>query len=105
MRHVFLHKFHRQPFSVSKSMASMAFELVYMDLWGPYRVSDLTGASYFLTVVDDHTRCTWVYLLQNKVQVPTHVQNFTTDVQNQFKGKIKFIRSDNETEFFQDFCS
>lgn len=84
-----LAKFHRQPFSVSDSMATMAFELVHMDLWGPYRVPDLTGASYFLTVVDDHTRCTWVYLLQNKMQVPTHVQNFIAYVQNQFRGQIK----------------
>jgi len=40
-----LAKFHRQPFSVSKSMASMAFELVHINLWGPYKVSDLTGAN------------------------------------------------------------
>jgi len=86
-----LAKFHRQPFSVSNSMASMAFELVHMDLWGPYRVPDLTGASYFLTVADDHTRCTWVYLLQNKMQVPTYAQNFITYVQISSKGKSSVL--------------
>jgi len=60
-------KFHRQPFPISKSVTSMAFEIIHMDLWGPYKVSDLTGANYFLTVADDHTRCKWVYLWQNKM--------------------------------------
>ena len=74
-------KFHRLPFTQSDSIASLPFELVHMDLWGPYKTLDITGASYFLTVVDDHTRFTWVYLIQNKMQVRNCVKNFFAYVQ------------------------
>lgn len=34
------------------------FELLHIDIWGPYKHKSLTGASYFLTIVDDHSRFT-----------------------------------------------
>jgi len=49
-------KFHRLPFQRSNSLASKSFELVHMDLWGPYKTPDISGAHSFLTVLDDHTR-------------------------------------------------
>lgn len=33
------------------------------------------------------------------------IQNFIAYAKKQFQRKIKYIRSDNGTEFFQDFCS
>jgi len=48
-----LAKFHRYPFPLSKSAASHMFEVVHIDLWGPYEVSDKNGAHYFLTIRDD----------------------------------------------------
>ena len=54
-------KFHRMPFPVSDSRAKTPFELIHADLWGPYKTADTSGA---LTTLDDHTRLTWVYLLQ-----------------------------------------
>ena len=93
-------KFHRVPFSVSNSRATTSFELVHADLWGPYRKLDISGAYYFLTILDDHTRSTWVYLLQNKMQVPDQLRNFILHVQNQFSKTVKTIRTDNGIEFF-----
>ncbi|KAL2927618.1 Retrovirus-related Pol polyprotein from transposon RE2 [Bienertia sinuspersici] len=59
-------KFTKLSFSISKSHVIDAFELVHMDIWGPYRVCNREKFRYFLTLVDDHTRSTWVYLLQYK---------------------------------------
>ena len=84
-------------------MASAAFELVQMDLCGPCKISYLTRANYLLTMVDNHTRYTWLYLLQNKMQAPTYIHNFIAYVQNDFHRKIKHIKSDNGV--FQDFSS
>jgi len=56
-------KFHRAHFTLSTSMESAPFKLIYMDLWGPYRVSNMTGATYFFTILDDCTRYTFVYLM------------------------------------------
>ena len=39
------------------------------------------------------------------MQTPTQIQNFIAYIQNHFKGNIKYLRSDNGTEFFQDFYS
>ena len=71
-----LAKFHRVPFPVSRSIASVPFDLIHVDLWGRFKTEDTSGAYYFLTLLDDYTRHTWIYLLQNKQQVSCHIQNF-----------------------------
>ena len=76
-----------------------------MDLWGPYKTKTLLGASYFLTILDDHSRCTWTYLIQNKMQVFKVIESFFAMVNTQFHTQIKCIRSDNGTEIIQDQCT
>ncbi|CAH9056118.1 unnamed protein product [Cuscuta europaea] len=88
------------PFPISTSHASNAFDLIHMDVWGPYKVTSYTGFKYFLTIVDDYTRCTWVFLLKTKSEVKFHMLNFYTFIETQFQKKIKIIRTDNGTEFF-----
>jgi len=39
-----LAKFHRLPFPLSKSIAPKPFDLVHVDLWGPYTTADTSGA-------------------------------------------------------------
>lgn len=51
-------KLHRLPFMTSTSIVECVFDLVHMDWWGPYDVKAISGASYFLTIVDDHSRVT-----------------------------------------------
>lgn len=48
----------RFPFSTSTSCTKEIFELIHVDIWGPYKVESLTGARYFITLVDGHSRCT-----------------------------------------------
>lgn len=59
-------KFVKLPFSASESCASKAFELIHTDIWGPYKVPTRKKFKYFLTIVDDYSRMTWIYLLQHK---------------------------------------
>ncbi|KAL0287186.1 UNVERIFIED_CONTAM: hypothetical protein Sradi_7129300 [Sesamum radiatum] len=49
-------KMHRQPFSSHQIQTSAPFELLHVDVWGPYKISSLTGCHYFLTLVDDFSR-------------------------------------------------
>lgn len=90
-------KQHKLPFPVSMSKANQCFDLIHIDLWGPYRVHALNGAKYFLTIVDDHSRATWTFLLNKKLQVATNISNFLTMVETQFTKFVKTVRSDNGT--------
>ena len=70
-----------------------------MDLWGPYKVPTFDKKYYFLTIVDDCSRYTWVHLLQLKSETIVAIKNFFVLIKNQFGHIIKTIRSDNGTEF------
>ena len=53
---------------------------------------------YFLTIIDDHSRHTWVHLMSSKYDARRLV-DFVAYVQTQFHMTVKAIRSDNGPEF------
>ena len=89
----------RGVFSESINKASVAFELIHVDLWGPYREPSSCGAVYFLTIVDDFSRAVWIHLLLEKSEVKTVLPNFCALAQRQFGRSVQTVRSDNGTEF------
>lgn len=97
-------KFHRLQFNESNSIADNCFDLVHMDLWGPYRVADLNGAQYFLTLVDDKSRATWIYMIHQKSQTCNILRNFILMIKTQFDKNVKQFRSDNGSEFINSAC-
>ena len=74
-------------------------ELLHMDLFSPNAYKSLSDNSFGLVIVDDFSRFTWVFFLDDKLQVQKIFKNFARKVQNQFEVKIKKVRSDNRTEF------
>lgn len=62
-------------------------------------MSTLSGARYFLTIVDDFSRSTWVYLMTDKGQTGALLQKFCAMTQRQFSKPVRVIRSDNGQEF------
>lgn len=92
---------------MSSNKSTLPFALIHCDLWGPYRTSSHSGAYSFLTIVDDHTRATWVYLMRYKSKTHHYLTCFLAMVRTQFNYSIQQIRSDNGLEFFsnpmQDF--
>ncbi|XP_019086715.1 PREDICTED: uncharacterized protein LOC109127039 [Camelina sativa] len=89
----------RAVFFDSINKASECFSLIHVDVWGPYRVPSSSGANYFLTIVDDHSREVWTYLLLEKSEVKIVLQNFCHMSERQFGKQVKIVRSDNGTEF------
>lgn len=86
------------------NITSAPFDLVHCDVWGPFHVASCSGFRYFLTIVDDLTRFTWVYLLRNKSDALQIVPTFFNMVDTQFHKTIKIFRSDNAKELqFTDF--
>ena len=62
-------KLKRLPFPFHNKISSCAFDLIHMDVWGPYSTPNLDGFKYFLIVVDDATRATWLFLMKSKYEV------------------------------------
>ena len=75
------------------------FDLVHCDLWGPFSVPTIDNCKYFLTIVDDFSRSTWVYLLKHKSQTQSVLEQFCNLVETQFAKRVKVVRTDNGTEF------
>lgn len=94
-----LAKLHRLPFSISQSRSEKCFDLIHCDLWRPCTNFAYDGSKYFLSIVDDHSRCTWIYLLKLKSDALIILQTFYTMIETQFHSKIKVIRTDNGKEF------
>jgi transposase InsO family protein len=72
-------------------------ELLDMDLFRP--IASIGGSKYCLVIVDDYSRFTWVFFLQEKSQTQETLKGFLRQAQNEFGLRIKKIRSDNGTEF------
>lgn len=75
-----------------------------MDIWGPYKVPYQSKYRFFLTLVDDHSRHCWVYLLSHKSDAFVTLESFLKYIQNHFDSTIKVIRSDNALEFTSAAC-
>ncbi|KAL0395161.1 UNVERIFIED_CONTAM: Retrovirus-related Pol polyprotein from transposon RE2 [Sesamum latifolium] len=97
-------KHHRLYFPVSNTQVDSIFDLVHMDLWGPYKTAIVSGCCYFLTIVDHFSRNTWTYLLKHKSQAVNCITSFIQMVNTQFTCKVKTIRTDNGAEFLSSQC-
>eukprot|EP00253_Pinus_taeda_P014195 PITA_14195 len=79
-----------------------------LKLCGLMQNSSLAGSQYFLTFIDDFTRKTWVYFLNNKSEVFEKFRNFKELVENQSGLYIKVLRTDRGGEYiskeFLRFC-
>jgi transposase InsO family protein len=80
-------------------MSDRPLELLHMDLFGPIAYISIGGSKYCLVIVDDYSRFTWVFFLQEKSQTQESLKRFLRRAQNEFGLRIKKIRSDNGTEF------
>jgi transposase InsO family protein len=70
-----------------------------MDLLGPIAYISIGGNKYDLFIVDDYSRFTWVFFLQDKSETQEVLKKFLKRAQNEFDAKVKKIRSNNGTKF------
>ena len=89
----------RSTFPTCKSIAKNVFDLIHCDIWSSHRTPSSCGAHYFLSILDDASRGTWVYLMRDRTEASKLLQGFITMVQHQFNTNVKVVRSDNWSEF------
>ena len=59
-----LAKQRKLPFNKHTSFAVNKFDLIHCDTWSPYHIQSHSKHRYFLTLVDDKTRFTCIYLMK-----------------------------------------
>lgn len=93
------------PFPKSISRSDKLFQMIHVDVWVPYRIQTHSGHRFFLTIVDDCSRMTWIYLLRLKSDVVVCLKQFLALINTQFDVTVKVLRSDNGSEFFNSECN
>lgn len=83
------------PFPSIKNRASERLKLLHLDSWGRYHTPTHQGHQSYLTIVDDHSCITWVFLLRDKMKIPSIFlfYQFLNDSYNQYNLKVKKIQS------------
>ncbi|GJR95426.1 retrovirus-related pol polyprotein from transposon TNT 1-94 [Tanacetum coccineum] len=96
-------KFSHKPKSENTNMEVL--HTLHMDLCGPMRVQSINGKKYILVIVDDYSRFTWVKFLRSKDETPEFVINFLKQIQVGLNKIVRYIRTDNGTEFVNQVMS
>ncbi|KAL3361593.1 hypothetical protein AABB24_014456 [Solanum stoloniferum] len=89
----------RLSFPTNTSKSFHVFQLLHIDFWGPYKVPTYDMKQYFVTIVDDMSRFTWLCLTQHKTHVHIVLNDFMLLVNTQFGVKVQTERTDNGIEF------
>lgn len=93
-------KQHRETFPAGKSRrAKQVLELIHSDICDPITPTSNGGKRYFITFIDDFSRKTWVYLLQEKFEALSVFKQFKALAENETKMSIKILRSDRGGEY------
>ncbi|PKU77959.1 Retrovirus-related Pol polyprotein from transposon TNT 1-94 [Dendrobium catenatum] len=92
-------KSHKLAFKHSSVSTSVPLVVLYLDVWGPSPVSSNQGYKYYLLIVDEYFRFTWLFLLCAKSETTNIIINCKTLIENHLPFKIKCPQTDGGTEF------
>nr|GEU30820.1 retrotransposon protein, putative, Ty1-copia subclass [Tanacetum cinerariifolium] len=83
----------------AKNTIMEVLHTLHMDLCKPMRVRSINGKKYIFVIVDEYSRFTWVKFLRSKDETLEFVARFLTQIQVSLNKTVRFIRTDNGTEF------
>ena len=86
----------------STFQATKPLELIYIDICEPISPPTLGGSQYFLLIIDEFSRLTWVAMLQCKSDAFEAFKHFKNLAETEKGLKIKTLRSDRGGEFTSD---
>jgi len=92
----------------SNSTTTRPLEVIHSDIAGPFPVDGFHCKSrYYITFLDQHTRYTFVYLLQKKSEATSAIRRYIRMVNTHFQDQgisVKSFQSDNGGEFISKDC-
>lgn len=92
-------KMHNLPFENNRTKANDILEIVHTDLNGPHKTIGFDGSQYFLTFIDDYSKCTLIYTIKSKSEVCECFIDYINKVENMTGKRIKRLRCDNGKEY------
>ena len=78
---------------------STSFDFIHYDICGPAPHVTMGGSRYFVIFIDDYSIFTWIYLMQNRFELPFIYLKFANTITTQFSSKIKILPTDNTIEY------
>ena len=88
----------RNVFPSSTTRSEKILQLIHVDTWGPYKDVTHNSCKFFLTIVDDFSRMTWVFLMAVKSDAVKILMDFIVYVDRQY-ANVQAVRTDNASEF------
>lgn len=73
---------------------------MHYDVLGPRPIESKGGFQYFVTLVGDYSRITWLYLMRNRLDLLSHLHNFHDEIRNQLIDALKILQSNYAKEYF-----
>jgi transposase InsO family protein len=91
-------KMPRYPKSGNSPRAKRNGELIHADIAGPFTPS-LNGYNHFLAMIDDFSNVCGIVPMVGRKPALEALKDFVVKVERQLGEKVRFIRTDNGTEF------
>ena len=85
--------------TVGEIRSTHKLQLVHSDVCGPMQTQSIGGAKYFVTVIDDYTRCCAVYFMKHKSEVLDKLKEFEVTTSNNAGRAIRTLRTDNGDDY------
>ena len=96
-------KMSRKKFDNAKEKrTTRKLERIHSDVCGPMQTESHGGKRYFVTFIDDYSKCCAVYFIRNKSEVLEKFQEFEAAVTVETGLKIGALRSDNGGEYVSE---
>lgn len=83
----------------SESKTLSILDLLHTDLCGPMQTQTPGKKRYILTIIDDYSRYSELFLLESQDETAGYIKNYIQKVKTQFNRKPKCIRSDRGKEY------
>lgn len=75
------------------------WEIVHLDVCGPFEVNSMGDKLYFIIFIDEFTRYIWIHLMEKKSEVFIHFKKFKLLVEKQVECGIKRLRTNGGGEY------
>lgn len=79
-------------------MTAHPFDLIHANVSGLFAAPSHAGYTYLLTILNDCTRYTWIYMLKHKYDVLVIIPQFFQLIQTQNGKNIKVFQYDKAFE-------